>query len=66
MTVGWLSQGEQPKESDEGEGKIIDLTNIGESFEYTLSHAAAVSSTALYVAYKADVVGIKYAIGRIE
>ena len=39
------------------------MDNIGGNLQDTLSYGAAISPTALYVAHKADVLGIKYAMG---
>ena len=63
VTVKWLSHGEQPKKSGDGGRNIVDLDNIGGNLEDTLSYGAAISLTALYVAHKVDVLGIKYDMG---
>ena len=60
VKVKWLRPDEVPERSSEQRTNIVDLDDMDESMEETLSHGAASSSTALYIHRQADIVFVKF------
>ncbi len=60
VKVKWLGPDEKPKRSSEQRTNIVDLDNMDESIDETLSYGAAASSTELYIYRQIDILAIKF------
>ena len=60
VKVRWLGPEEEPKRGSEQTTNIVDLDDMDEHVEETLSHGAARSSTELYICRQVDMIAIKY------
>lgn len=60
VKVKWLGPEEEPKRSSEQRTNIVDLDEMDETLEETLSHGAASSSTELYIYRRNDMIAIKF------
>lgn len=60
VRVKWLGRDEEPKRSSEQRTNIVNLDDMKESLEKTLSHGAARSSLELYIYRQVDIIAIKY------
>lgn len=60
VQVKWLGSEEEPRRSSEQRSNIVDLDDMDENLEETLSHGAASSSTELYIHRRFDMIAIKF------
>ena len=60
VVVRWLGHHEEPERCDEKGPKIVNLDTAAEKEESIFSYGATRSLAMLYIARKADIVGIKY------
>ena len=60
VKVKWLGPEEEPKRSSEQRSNIMNVDEMDEVVEETLSHGAARSSTELYIHRQVDMIAVKF------